>query len=195
MNDPLLSSITTTHDELRAHIAAAAEAVRANAERQEIVRKVDAAIISLCQHQSAVCRSLIPLAKRHLRPGDTSVRDYVRQIRRVENAASLAKARLYGAAQARGSSWPQIWSHLTAEIDKLAVIEASVVKDLSSHLDETGREQAATLLARLESRSPTRPHPNSPHTGRLAHLTRAWWARADRIWDAAEGRSVSRRAS
>lgn len=195
MKDSLQQSIAATHAALAASIEAAAGAVHTHAERQEIVRKVDAAIISTCQHQSAICHVLIPFARRHFGPGDRRVGEYVDQVRRVEQTAALAKARLYGAAQARGRSWSQIWDRLTTDIDALTRLETSIVEDLTAHLDPVECERLAAQLAQVEPGSPTRPHPHSPHTGRFAHLTRAWWSRADRVWDAAEGRAAGKHAS
>jgi len=41
-----------------------------------------------------------------------------------------------------------------------------------------------------EIHGPTRPHPNTPHTGLLGLGARRIWAMADRFWDNAEGRVI-----
>ena len=41
-----------------------------------------------------------------------------------------------------------------------------------------------------ETHGPTRPHPWLPHKGLLGLVARRVWARADRFWDAAEGRVI-----
>jgi hypothetical protein len=190
MQDPLQAAVRAAHDQLHSRLEAAATAVDTGAGRQDIVRAVDAALIQAMRHDTAVCAVLLPLARRHFPRGDRRVHDYVQQLRQVERAVSLTKGRVYGSSYARAAPWPRVWTGLTTALEALTTMEDAIVSDLTSELDPSERDDAARRMQTAEKTSPTRPHPLSAHVGRWAHVTRAWWARADRVWDAAEGRIV-----
>lgn len=190
MHDPLQAAVRAAHDQLLSRLDAAASAVASNAGRQDIVRAVDSALVQAIRHDAAVCDVLLPLARRHFPRDDRRVHDYVQQLRRVERAVALTKGRIYGSSYARSASWPRVWTGLTTELEALTRLEDTIVADLTTALDPPARDEAAHRLQSVAETSPTRPHPLSAHVGRWGHLTRSWWARADRVWDAAEGRIV-----
>lgn len=194
MHDPLRKAISTAQSDLKAQLNGAATAVREQASNREVIQRTDAFLIQAVRHLSAVCDVILPAARTELPDGETRVREYVEQARRVERAVAQAKRRLYGESHAIHLTWLQVWSELGTEFRQLNALERKLVADLSKSLAPAARRALADRIGNVEATSPTRPHPNLPHTGRFAHLSRGVLARADRLWDAAEGRIVSRPA-
>ncbi|WP_332644831.1 hypothetical protein [Aeromicrobium sp.] len=195
MNDPLRISIDTAHNELTEHFDAATAAVRNHLGRRESIQKADAFLIHACRHLSAVCEVILPAARTELPGGEAVVDSYVDQARHTEQAIVQTKRRLYGESHTADLPWSQVWSDLGTEFRRLIILEGDLVADLSIRLDPRTRDALASRMGPVEAGSPTRPHPNSPHTGRLAHASRLILARTDRLWDAAEGRIVSHPAT
>lgn len=191
MTDPLHKAIDTAHRELAAQVEAAANGVQVHAPRREVMQTIDAFLIHACRHVGAVCDVILPAARHEFPRGDKRVRQYVHQARRLERAVARTKRRVYGESHISHEPWSEVWSHLGREFDQLTILEREIVADLTAGLDPNTRTALADRLVTAEASSPTRPHPNSLHTGRFAHLSRGLWTRADRFWDAAEGRVVS----
>jgi len=190
MNPSLSTVINTSHEELNERLDLAATAMAEHAGTREIIQKTDAFLVNACRHVSAVCDVILPVAKVELPDGQQRQRDYVEQCRRLERAVGQAKRRLYGESHAVGVPWAQVWASVGEEFQALTLIEHDLVADLEAAPGVDVDDLAASIHD-VEATSPTRPHPGFPHTGRLAHLSRQLWARADRFWDAAEGRIVS----
>ncbi|MEJ7634576.1 hypothetical protein [Aeromicrobium sp.] len=191
MHDPLRTTIDESHRELSDQIDEAAEAVHDHATSQAVVQKTDAFLIHACRHAYAVCDVILPAARKMLPDGERRVREYVRQVRRLEHSVAQTKHRLYGESHMAHLPWSQVWSGLGREFAQLLILEQAIVTDLAEVI---GRQASMQLSGRLivsEACGPTRPHPHSPHTGRLAPLSRIIWVRADRFWNAAEGRVVA----
>ena len=191
MQDPLSKAISTAHGEIKGHLDAAATAVQEHVGRREVMQKTDAFLIHAIRHVSAVCDVILQAARTQLSQGDKRVQEYVQQARRVERAVAQTKRRLYGESHAITLPWSQVWMGLGKELNRLNILERHIVDDLSRELDREDRSTLADKVNTAEATSPTRPHPNSPHTGRLAHLSRGFLAHTDKFWDAAEGRIVS----
>src|SRR5262249_22184200 len=66
----------------------------------------------------------------------------------------------------------------------------AMVSELVRYGDPAKVDGLARQIFDAETHGPTRPHPNSPHTGIFGLAARRIWAFADRIWDTAEGRGV-----
>lgn len=192
MTNPLHDHITATHDRLVERLDLAATAMADQVGSREIVQKADAFLVNTCRHTAAVCDLLLPLARRLLPDGQQRVQEYVQQCRRMERTFVRAKQRLYGEAHHAATPWSEIWAAAIREFEALISIERSLVADLASAPAAASARVLSGIRATTDH-SPTRPHPNSPHTGPLSHVVRGLWARADRVWDAAEGRIVTDR--
>ena len=191
MPDPLSTMTATVHHDLDVHLTVAEDAVRQHIDPREARTRVDTFLIETCRHASAVCEVLLPAARSTLPDGKIRVRAYVMQCRRLEKAACLTKRRLYGELHSAHMPWTAVWSMLRAEYDRLHEIERALVDDLAAGVTPEASRRLGLRVHDAAASGPTRPHPHSRHTGHLAHLSRQVWARADRIWDTAEGRIVA----
>jgi len=191
MKDPLREATSTAHSQLTEHLDEATAAVRDHVGRREAIQKTDAFLIHACRHLSAVCDVILPAARDKISFGTKRAHAYVRQARRVERAVVQTKRRLYGELHTVDMPWSQVWAKLGVEVEQLNVLEDEMVSDLADELSSAAQVTLADRIGAAEAISPTRPHPNSPHAGRLAHITRGMLARTDRFWDSAEGRIVS----
>jgi hypothetical protein len=72
--------------------------------------------------------------------------------------------------------------------------ENAMVDRLNEALGADDLATLATRLHRTEERSPTRPHPYSPHTGFTGRFTHRVWSVIDGFWDSAEGRAIPHQA-
>ena len=191
MTSPMQVAVRAAHQALRDRLDLASAAMAAHAQTHETRQKTDAFLINSCRHTSAMCELVLPAARLYLPSGGARVREYVQQCRRVERALGTAKQRMYGQAHAIDRSWSDVWNTVVEEVPLLHALERDLVADLANVRD-VGRHSDLSLMIRSVTRnSPTRPHPNSPHIGAFAHHIRRMWARADRFWDAAEGRTAS----
>lgn len=191
MHDPLGKAMSAAHGVLTGHLTVAAAAVQERVSPREVIQKTDAFLIQACRHVGAVCDVILPAARAQLTDGDERVQEYVQQARRLERAVAQTKRRIYGESHAITVPWSQVWSGLGREFRALDILENRIVADLIDGLDPTVRSTLADRVVDAEATSPTRPHPNAPHTGRFAHLSRTVLASTDSFWDAAEGRIVS----
>jgi hypothetical protein len=139
---------------------------------------------------AAVDAVLVPAARRHLPDGFERAHFLVHQARRLERALAAVKAKLYGEAHAVHRTWPSVWSDVDTELREFLELESSMVSALSEELDAESLDELALDLHKLELTAPSRPHPYTPHTGVRGRIARSMWAKADRFWDAAEGRIV-----
>lgn len=188
MQDPLDGAIRKSHHALAERFDQAAAAVESHAGRSDVTQKTDDFLIRACRHASAVCDVVLPVTRDELVDGRRRVREYVRQCRRLERATTQARRRLYGDSRGMGVPWSQMWSGLDNEFQRLNALERDLARDLAGGFGSGRNHDLARRLAAAESTGPTRAHPNSRHAGRFAHLSRRLWARADRFWDATQGR-------
>jgi hypothetical protein len=147
----------------------------------------------LCQHLAAVDDVLLPRARKELSHGHAKVADYVRHARGLEHTLHLLKAKLYGDAAALHWTLEGVWDGVDEWLDDHITHEQMLMQALAEHLTAEEEYRLATRLTASEERSPTRPHPYTPHTGVLGRISHRIWARADSFWDDAEGRIVPHR--
>jgi len=190
MHDTLDAAVHATHEVLAERLRKASAAFTTATGRRDVYRLTDTFLASTSMHLAAVNAVLLPAAKKHLPDGPAHVRAVVRQCRRLELALSQTKARLYGESHAIHRLWEDVWQHVGREFGANIQLERALVDDLMDHLDTVALDRLATRIYRTELRSPTRPHPYTPHTGLSGRVSRRAWASADRFWDVAEGRMV-----
>ena len=191
MTNPMQLAVRAAHRTLRDRLDLASAAMAAHAHTHEIRQKTDAFLVNSCRHTSAMCDLVLPAARLYLPNGGARTREYVQQCRRVERVIGTAKQRMYGQAHAIDRSWSDVWASVVEEVPLLHSLERDLVTDLANASDVGRHPDLSFLIGSVTSSSPTRPHPNSPHTGAFAHHLRRLWARADRFWDVAEGRTLS----
>ena len=191
MRDSLLTAVQASHRVLDEQLAVVGRAVRERESTRAIVQKTDAFMIHACRHVSATCAVILPTVRHQLPGGRNRVQAYIRQVRRLERSVAQMKRRLYGASRSIRLPWAQVWGAVQHELQELMAIELAVVADVAAGVSPTADGRLARRLVGSEAGSPTRPHPNSPHVGWLAPLSRRFWVRADRFWDAVEGRVVA----
>jgi hypothetical protein len=150
----------------------------------------DAFMASTCRHLGAVDDVLLPVARRRLPGGRRLVGAYVLHNRELERSLHALKARMYGDAHASRLRCSELWPRVRRLVDEHDTHEHAMVDRLSETLDPTTLSALAMRLWRIERRSPTRPHPYSPHTGLAGRLTHRVWSVFDEFWDHAEGRAI-----
>ncbi len=138
----------------------------------DLVERADTFLIHACRHVSSVCAVILPAARRRLPNGKQRVKEYVHQLRRLERAIAQAKGRLYGQSRSVGLPWAGVWAQLCSEFKALMALEKRMISDLAVALGPRLGGGIASRLVSAEASSPTRPHPNSPHTGPLSGMAR-----------------------
>lgn len=190
VTEPLTQALTTAHATLTERLDAARQAMRDRLPTREVIARTDTFLAQACRHAAAVCDLLLPAAQRALPGGQERVNAYVEQCRRLERAMGRAKQRMYGEAHTVASTWTEVWTAVLREFAALRKLELALVRDLVAADPDHGADVARRLHL-VTDKGPTRPHPLSPHVGRFARVARAFWSRADRVWDSAEGRVVT----
>jgi len=151
--------------------------------------RTDAFLAATSRHLAAVEAVLLPEVRRAGPEGDVEVRTYLQTARRLERTLAMLMGRLYGEAHAVHLAWPQLWVLVQQQLTEHDRLERGLVEAVI-RLDGPGLETLARRVYDAETRGPTRPHPNLPHTGRSSLVARRVWAVADRFWDAAQARVV-----
>lgn len=192
MTTALHDHMTAAHDRLVDRLELATDAMTEQLGNRDIIQKADAFLVNTCRHTAAVCDLLLPVARRILPDGQERVHEYVQQCRRMERSFVRAKQRLYGEAHIAATPWSEVWATAIEQFHALSALERALVADLAA-APGAASARVVSGIRSVTDHAPTRPHPNSPHTGPLAHAVRGLWARADRVWDAAEGRIVTDR--
>jgi len=190
MHNTLDAAVHATHHVLAERLRSASAALVTATGRRDVYQLTDTFLASTSRHLAAVNAVLVPAAKRHLPDGTARARAVVRQCRALERALAQTKARLYGESHAIHRPWEEVWDNVGSEFEAHIQLERSLVDALIDHLDPPALDRLATLVYRAELRSPTRPHPYTPHTGLSGRISRRAWASADRFWDVAEGRMI-----
>jgi hypothetical protein len=190
MHDTLDAAVHATHAVLTERLRSASAALVTASGRRDVYQLTDTFLASTSRHLAAVNAVLVPAAKKHLPDGTARARAVVRQCRRLEHALAQTKARLYGESHAIHRPWAEVWDNVGSEFEANIALERSLVDDLIGRLDPPALDRLATRVYRTELRSPTRPHPYTPHTGLSGRISRRVWSSADRFWDVAEGRMI-----
>lgn len=185
----LVVTVDATHQSLQARLDAATGGVRRSRPRERRAR-TDAFMAATSRHLAALDEAVLPVVRRELPDGDTRVKEYLHQARRLELALATLKARVYGAVAATHIPWEEVWDDLRRELREHNELERALVRDLAREADEAVSDELADRLYRAELKAPTRAHPYLPHTGFLGLVARRVWAVADRFWDTTEDRMV-----
>ncbi len=189
--DDLVQDSLSTHtglEERLAHAKAARASSDPNRPREEYPA-IDSYLAAASRHLGAMLSVVLPAARSHLDDGPARCHEYVEAVRRHEEALNAVKAKLYRSAYATRDSWTRIWNEVDASFAALWDVESALISDLSA-AHRPKDPDWAPALHRAEVRSPTRPHPNIPHTGVPGRAARFVARRVDAFWDAAEGRMV-----
>ena len=193
MTATLTAIIRGAHHDLAERLDTATSAFDRHAGRRDIMASMDSFLAPASQHVSAVGEMIVPLARQRLTDGRPRAEAYLVKVRQLEHTMSTAKRHLYGEARSQGRSWSMIWDRLQQDFAEAIDVEQALLHDLLDHLSAGERLHLGERLRNLEAHSPTRPHPHVPHSGKLAHTLRRVYARADRVWDALEGRVTALR--
>lgn len=192
MHERLHEANTRSHEALVQRRSASIDVMRDPESRVQAIQETDFFLLQLCQHLAAFCDVVLPATRQHLPEGRERVRTHVQHVRRLERHVRRTKHRLYGESHVAHLLWSDVWDDLGREFDLLMTCEDELLTDLSAQIDpETSRTYAARLTL-VEATSPSRPHPNSLHTGWFAHASRSAWSKLDSFWNVAEGRLVGR---
>lgn len=181
---PLTQLVHTQHGRLRALAAQSQDPSLDGFERRRVADQFAAVA---AQHAAAVADVLLTAARSH---SDADAAALLGNLKQFEQALRVLKGRAYGDARFLNLSATETWQ----EVERLLAEHESWEIRIVSGLERLhGTDKTADLsrtLAKRQWSSPTRPHPNSPHTGvagRIAHLL---WRLADATWDELEGRGL-----
>lgn len=190
MGDLLGDVIRESHRSLAERLETSSAALRGDAKCGEVMQKTDAFLIEMCRHVSAVCDVVLPAVRQRVPDGGQRVRAYVQQVKSFERSAARTKGRLYGASRDAHVPWQRMWVELGTEFDRVLAVEADLIAEVVVVCTADDSRLLASRLRATRLIGPTRPHPNSPHTGRFARAARRVWILADAAWDSAEARIV-----
>ncbi len=151
---------------------------------------IDTFMAATSRHLAAIDAVLVRRV-RHAGPdGDRVCQEYQHAARQLEHTLVLLKGKLYGEAHAIHLEWRDLWETVHAQLEEHSRSERAMVDELIRHGDPAEIDGLAKRVFDAETHGPTRPHPNSPHTGIFGLAARRIWAFADRFWDTAEGRVI-----
>jgi hypothetical protein len=193
-HEALRSAVLGPHElvaEMLDHAAARRDCAKEPRRARELADTFTAAT---CRHLAAVDDALLPVARRHLEGGRQTVTAYVLHSRELERTLRAMKARLYGDARAGRVQCSELWMRMRSLLVEHEIQENAIVDRLTDTLSERDMLALADRLCRTERRSPTRPHPHSPHAGLAGRVSHRVWSVFDGFWDNAEGRVIPHQA-
>jgi len=189
-HDALRSAVLGSHD-LIAQMLDDAAAPRACGKEPRRARQLaDTFMATACRHLAAVDDALLPVARRRLDGGRQLVTAYVLHTRQIERTLRSVKACLYGDANASRLRCSELWQRLRRLLVEHEVQESAIVDLLTQTLSDAEMNDLAAHFLRIEQRSPTRPHPFSPHAGFAGRVSNRVWSIVDGFFDQAEGRVI-----
>ncbi|MGH3384126.1 MAG: hypothetical protein ACRDO1_06085 [Nocardioidaceae bacterium] len=147
----------------------------------------------MSRHLAAVEEGLLPTARARLGDGHHRVTGYIHDAKALELSLHLMKARMYGDVHASGMTRDALWLSIDRQLDAHERLEEQLVDDLVAQLDEPQVAAVALQVQNALDHAPTRPHPYTPHTGRLGRMAHRAWRVFDGFWDTAEGRVIPHR--
>ncbi|GAA1567640.1 MULTISPECIES: GNAT family N-acetyltransferase [Kribbella] len=181
---PLQQLVHAQHSRLR---ELAARSQDPNVDRFEQRRIMDQFTAVAAQHAAAVADVLLAAARTSAGE-DAAV--LLGNLKQLEQALRVLKGRAYGDARFLNLSAAKTWQEAERLLTEHESTEARIVSGLEQlHGTDHATDLARTLAQRQWS-SPTRPHPNSPHTGVAGRVARQLWRIADSTWDELEGRGL-----
>jgi hypothetical protein len=190
--NPLAHAVLGPHATIQ-HLARQAASPPPGTDPRERFELVDAYMSVVSRHLCAVEAVVTPTAHHALPDGRQRVHDYLHDARGFEQTVHMLKERVYGDANAHGYSVDDLWHEVDADMASHVEIETALVEDLCAALSDNDCDRLASKVLIEAQSAPTRPHPMTPHTGRLGAVARRVWRLADSFWDTAEGRVVPHR--
>lgn len=189
-HEALRSAALGTHDHIAEMLDAAATHRASGNEPRRARQLADTFMATTCRHLAAVDDAMLPVARRRLDGGRQMVTAYVLHSRELERTLHAMKARFYGDAHAGRLTCSELWMRVRMLLAEHEMQENAMVERLTETLSDDELTALADRLRRTEGRSPTRPHPYSPHTGLAGRVTHRVWSVFDGFWDSAEGRVI-----
>lgn len=188
--EALRAAVLGPHELIGQMLDAATEQRFCGEEPRRARQLADTFMATTCRHLAAVDDALLPVARRRLDDGRQMVTAYVLHSRELERTLHTMKARLYGDVHASRLQCGELWARMRMLLAEHEMQENALVDRLCEVLSPQEQEQLAERLTRTEMRSPTRPHPYSPHTGLAGRVSHRVWSVFDGFWDNAEGRFI-----
>jgi len=189
-HEALRHAVLGSHDVMSEMLEAAATPRACGKEPRRARQLADTFLVTACRHLAAVDDALLPVARRRLDGGRQMVTAYVLHTRQIERTLRSVKACLYGDANASKLKCSELWQRLRRLLDEHDIQERAIVDQLIQTLSEREMNDLATKFLRIERRSPTRPHPFSPHAGFAGRMSKRVWSVVDGFFDQAEGRVI-----
>lgn len=187
----LLSEVEERHATLADLLSRAVDYQVIPSRPGEARENTDRFLAQASRHVAATARVLLPAARRHLRTGRAEVRDFVRQLRRLERSLLRAKAKQYGEASIAHEPWHPIWASVRTQLTHTLAAERRLIAMLADQLGPDDQRLLRERFVRAVPVAQTRPHPCLPHTGPGGYLARLVCSRFDAVWDELEGRVTS----
>jgi hypothetical protein len=188
--EALRDAVLGSHDVMSEMLEAAAAPRVCDKEPRRARQLADTFLVTACRHLAAVDDALLPVVRRRLDGGRQMVTAYVLHTRQVERTLRSVKACLYGDANASKLRCSELWQRLRRLLEEHDVQERAIVEQLTETLSEQEMNNLAAKFLRIERRSPTRPHPFSPHAGFAGRVSKRVWSVVDGFFDQAEGRVI-----
>src|SRR5262245_30209769 len=189
-HEALRDAVLGSHDLMAEMLDAAAAPRECGKEPRRARQLADTFLVTACRHLAAVDDALLPVARRRLVGGRQMVTAYVLHTRQIERTLRSVKACLYGDANASKLKCSELWQRLRRLLTEHDVQERAIVEQLIETLSEREMNDLAAKFLRIERRSPTRPHPFSPHAGFAGRMSKRVWSVVDGFFDQAEGRVI-----
>lgn len=186
----LRSAALGPHEQIGQLLDAAANHRPSGSDPRRARQLADTFMAATCRHLAAVDDALLPVARRRLEGGRQMVTAFILHSRELERTLHALKARFYGDANASRLTTDELWMRVRRLLAEHEMQENAMVERLSETLDDEELTRLAQTLRRTEERSPTRPHPYSPHTGFVGRVSHRFWSLYDGLWDSAEGRVI-----
>jgi len=190
INEALRSAALGPHEHVGELLDAAATHRASGDDPRRARQLADTFMATTCRHLAAVDDHLLPAARRHVDGGRQMVTAYVLHSRELERTLHAMKARMYGDARATKLTCSELWMRVRLLLVEHEIQENAMVERLHDALPGDDLTTLAVRLVRTERRSPTRPHPYSPHAGFVGRFTHRVWSVVDGVWDSAEGRTI-----
>lgn len=141
----------------------------------------------MAQHLAASAEVLVRRA-RGGPPDEISL--YLRNLKELEQSLRVLKGREYGDKRYLHLDHDEVWSVINRQRAEHEELESVVAARIATVSDGDAIAVLAEDLLARQDNSPTRSHPNSPHTGVASRVTRRLWRFADGVADDLEGRVV-----
>ena len=142
------------------------------------------------QHLAASAEVLLGQAK-SWPPEEVS--RYLDNLKELEHSLRVLKGRQYGDRRYLDLSHDDVWDVINRLLSEHQELERVAAARIAADSDQDAVAVLAEALLTTQDSSPTRAHPNSPHTGVAGRLARRLWRFADSTADDLEGRVVPAR--